>query len=189
MIIWLCGISATGKSTILKNIFDNIGTPYLHRCKSQEHEYNIRCYRRGRILTVGRKIGHVTSGLDGVMVGIEKFNNFLKTEYSNWKHIILDGNKFVDRELMHQYLLDGKFNYKLYYLDSPLELVVKRSEKRNNGNDQRFLRNIELRIKQIEKYEMILSNKNYNKNIIRKTNLNFKESNEIAQEILCTIKE
>ena len=90
---------------------------------------------------------------------------------------------------MHQYLLDGKFNYKLYYLDSPLELVVKRSEKRNNGNDQRFLRNIELRIKQIEKYEMILSNKNYNKNIIRKTNLNFKESNEIAQEILCTIKE
>ena len=90
---------------------------------------------------------------------------------------------------MHQYLLDGKFNYKLYYLDSPLELVVKRSEKRNNGNDQRFLRNIELRIKQIEKYEIILSNKNYNKNIIRKTNLNLKESNEITQEILCTIKE
>ena len=189
MIIWLCGISATGKSTILKNVFDNIGTPCLHRCKSQEHEYNIRCYRRGRILTVGRKIGHVTSGLDGVMVGIEKFNNFLKTEYYNWKHIILDGNKFVDRELMHQYLLDGKFNYKLYYLDSPLELVVKRSEKRNNGNDQRFLRNIKLRMKQIEKYEIILSNKNYNKNIIRKTNLNLKESNEITQEILCTIKE
>ena len=32
-------------------------------------------------------------------MNLEKFNNFLKTEYSNWKHIILDGNKFVDREL------------------------------------------------------------------------------------------
>ena len=76
-IIWICGVSASGKSTIVRNIFNDLGEPYLNRCKSKKFNYNIRCYRRGGVLTVGRKLGHVTSGLDGVMVGIEKFTNFL----------------------------------------------------------------------------------------------------------------
>tara|TARA_R100001015_G_C4624276_1_gene182385 strand:+ start:857 stop:1426 length:570 start_codon:yes stop_codon:yes gene_type:complete len=189
MIIWLCGVSASGKSTALKNIFEDLGTPYLIRCKSEEHEYNIRCYRKGKILTVGRKIGHVTAGLDGVMFGIEKFKNFLKVEYSNWDHIILDGNKFIDREIMHQYLLDQNFEYKVYYFCPPLEELVKRSKIRNNGNDTRFLKNIKLREKHIEKYENIFQNEKYSKNMSRITNLNMEESNKITEEILCTIKE
>ena len=188
-IIWICGVSASGKSTIVRNIFNDLGEPYLNRCKSKKFNYNIRCYRRGGVLTVGRKLGHVTSGLDGVMVGIEKFTNFLRGEHNNWKHLLLDGNKFIDRELMHDYLLKERFDYKIYYICPPLKEIIKRSKKRNNGNDKRFLEKESLRQKNIDKYEKIYDNKNYKKNIIKKQNINLHESKKITEEILCTIKE
>ena len=186
-IIWLAGSSATGKSTVLKNVFNSLGTPKLHRCKSEKYAYNIRCYCIENTLTVGKEIGLTLAGLDGTMIGIEKFNNFLKTEYSNWSHIILDGNKFIDRELMHRHLIDGKFEYKVYYFCPPLEEILIRSEKRNNGNDIRFARNINLRKRQIEKYENIYQNEEYKKNIFKRENLNMEESNKITEEILCII--
>ena len=51
-IIWICGVSASGKSTIVRNIFNDLGEPYLNRCKSKKFNYNIFTFQVPSIHTI-----------------------------------------------------------------------------------------------------------------------------------------
>ena len=90
------------------------------------NEYNIRCYHTKGILTVGRKFGLTSSGLDGVTVGLQKFKKFIKKEYPLWRHMILEGNKFITNREMHDFLLEGDYDFKLY---CPDEFLKRREHK------------------------------------------------------------
>ena len=92
---------------------------------------------------------------------------------------------------MHDFLLEENYDFKLYYICPPIDKILERANNRNNGVDKKFVIDAKIphQYKQHENYESIFSEEKYNKNVIRKQNLDLDESEQIVKEILCILKE
>ena len=63
-----------------------------------------------------------------------------------------------------------------------MELILERSQKRGNGWDKKIT--LQKRQSEKEKYNKLVNNPKYKKNIEIRENLNMEESDNIAKEIL-----
>ena len=175
MIIWITGPSASGKSTINYEVVSRLGVGYKNK------KDGIPFYSFYDIMVIGRYSGpgKTLNGTDGVMVGKDRLKKFIDTEYNNWRHILMDGTKFVREEILDHLF---KYDIKIFYLNSPINEIISRSEKRSTGWDKQ--NNLQKRNKEIEKYEKLFKMPKYIKNIEVRQNLNMEESQKISNEIL-----
>ena len=175
MIIWITGPSASGKSTINYKVVEGLGVGY----KNKKH--SVPFYSFDDIIAIGRysKPGRTLNGTDGVMVGKNKLKKFIDMEYSNWRHMLMDGSKFVNEEILDHLL---NYNTKIFYLNTPMNKIISRSQKRNNGWDKQ--NTLQKREKEIKKYDTLFHMPKYKKNIEVRQNLNMEDSKQIVNEIL-----
>ena len=175
MIVWITGPSASGKSTINYEVVKSLGVGY----KNKNH--SVPFYSFNDIISIGRynQPGKTLNGMDGVMVGKDTFKNFIDIEYPKWRHILMDGSKFVNEDVLDHL---SKYNIKIFYLKTPLDKIINRSEKRDNGWDKQ--NTLRKRENEIEKYDALYNMPKYKELIEIRENLNMKDSNKIVNEIL-----
>ena len=179
MIAWITGPSASCKSTINYKVLEGLGAGY----KNKKH--SVPFYSFNDIIAIGRynTPGRQLNGTDGIMVGKDKLKKFIDIEYSNWRHMLMDGVKFVNEEIF-DYLI--QYDLKIFYINPPMHLILERSKKRNNGWDKKIT--IRKRQSEKEKYNKLIYNPKYKKYIEIRKYLNMKESSDIAKEILNIFK-
>ena len=175
MIVWITGPSASGKSTINYKVVESLGVGYRNK------KHSVDFYSFNDIIAIGRysKPGRTLNGTDGVMVSKDKLKKFIDVEYPNWRHILMDGSKFVNEEVLDHLL---KYNVKIFYLDVPMDKIINRSQKRNNGWDKQ--NTLRKRENQIKKYDALYNMPKYKELIEIRENLNMEDSNKIVNEIL-----
>jgi len=175
MLIWITGISASGKSTMYYKVLSRLGVGYKNI-----NDW-IPFYSFNDIATVGRYAhsGKTLNGTDGVMVSKDRFKRFLDTEYQNHRHILIEGDKFVTEGLLDHLL---QYDLKIFYLDTPLEKTLARSKNRNNGYDNYIT--VQFRMNQTIRYEKLYNKTKYEKIIEIRPNLNIKDSSNTAEEII-----
>ena len=175
MIIWITGISASGKSTMYYKVLSRLGVGYknMNDC--------IPFYTFNDIITIGRysQSGKTLNGTDGVMVSKDRFKRFIDTEYQNYRHILIEGNKFTTEEVLDHLL---KYDLKVFHLTASLEETLVRSRKRNTGFDNNKI-TLQFSKNHIKRYERLYNKTKYKKNIEIRPNLNIKDSNNTADEI------
>tara|TARA_B100000287_G_scaffold306970_1_gene290120 strand:- start:450 stop:1028 length:579 start_codon:yes stop_codon:yes gene_type:complete len=175
MILWITGLSASGKSYITSGIVKNLGVGY------KNNKHNVPFYSYNDIIVLARNINEkVLRGTDGVMVGKNKLKKFIDLEYSKWRHIILDGQKFLNLEILSHLI---KYDLKIIYLKVPLHIINLRSKFRKNGWDEN--RTIKRTDNEIKKYnELLLDNSVYKKYVDIKCNDNIILGEQIITELL-----
>lgn len=175
MIVWITGPSASGKSTINYEVVKSLGVGY----KNKNH--SVPFYSFNDIISIGRynQPGKTLNGMDGVMVGKDTFKNFIDIEYPKWRHILMDGSKFVNEDVLDHL---SKYNIKIFYLKTPLDKIINRSEKRDNGWDKQ--NTLRKRENEIEKYDALYNMPKYKELIEIRENSNMEDSNKIVNEIL-----
>ncbi len=187
MIIWITGPSASGKSTINYKIVESLGVGYeknIGKYFFDNKNHFIPFYYFNDIMVIGRYAnpGKTLNGNDGVMVGKDKFKKFIDVEYSNWRHILIDGSKFISEKMLDHLL---NYNIKIFYLKTPMDEIISRSQKRNNGWDKQ--NTLQKRENEIIKYNTLFNMPKYKKNIKVRQNLNMEDSKQIVNEIVKTL--
>ena len=165
-LIWISGVAAVGKSTVtklivskLKDHFGEIGAEGDHGYKSNSG-YKIPFQTYGNTMIIGRD-GQVLNGTDSVYLGINKFQKFIEYEYFKWRaiftpNIIIEGNKYISKNTMHDFMIKNNMEYKMYYLTAPIEIVNERSKQRNNGYDRKS-RSDTIVQNELKQYEKVVS--------------------------------
>ena len=118
----LLGLGASGKSTINYKVVESLGVGYRNK------KHSVDFYSFNDIIAIGRysKLSETLNGTDGVMVGKDKLKKFIDVEYPNWRHILMDGSKFVNEEVLDHLL---KYNVK-FFIDVPMDKIINRSQKK-----------------------------------------------------------
>ena len=91
MVIMVGGIPTSGKSKLLRNIIEDMS------CSKTCDPYPLfPCQSHKDILVVGRyPEGQPFGGSDRISYGaIPHFRDFIRQEQPNWKHIIIEGDRF-----------------------------------------------------------------------------------------------
>jgi len=179
MIIWITGVSASGKSTVCYKVLDELGIGY------KNINDRIPYHSFGDIITVGRysQAGKTLNGLDGVMVSKDRLQRFIDKQHKSYRHILIEGNKFLTEEFIDHLL---KYELKIFHLNTNLNEVLIRSSKRSNGYDKRIT--LKERKNQFKKYEELYNKPKYKSYIEVRENLNIKETHKVAKEILELLK-
>lgn len=175
MIIWIVGCSASGKSTINYSVVKGLGVGYRNK------KHSISFYSFNDIIAVGRyaRPGRLLNGTDGIMEGKEKLKKFIRLEYKNWRHILLEGTKFVNEEMFNFVI---QYDLKIFYINPPIHIILERSKERNNAWDNNIT--WKKRLSEKKKYDKIVNNEKYKKYIEVRENLNMEQSKNISNEII-----
>ena len=153
--------------------------------------YKVPFSTYGSVMVIGRN-SQVLNGSDSVMLGITRIKWFLHYEYFKWQSIftptiLIEGNKFMSDNRIHDFMIKEKMKYEMYYLKVPVEILDKRSKKRANGYDLR-IRTKKMVERELCNYNDIITNEKYRKNIKVRNSVNKKRCKMIADEIFGVIK-
>ena len=163
MIIWIVGMSCVGKSTIFRRIIDSYNKGEL----ITPTKY-FQCIKFDNFLIIGGRYYNKTKnpGSDYIFAGKDKFKEFIKQEYPKHENMLIEGQKFLRKEILH-WLIEN-YKIKIYYLSADRKFLNERSEVRNGWwdkkrsdirTDKEFKKmNILLNDKEISKYVEILQN-------------------------------
>ena len=172
MIIMIGGIPCSGKSTLMRSIIVELSSH-----EDCEPMPLFRCQSHNDILVVGRyPEGEVFGGTDKLSYGtIPKFRDFIRQEESKWKHILIEGDRFV-REKDISWIVDS-YDSRIYILKVPLELEKQRHIQRQDAQSEVWLKTRRGLISNLETNMMLM-----NDLLIRDTTVdNVKE--EILEEL------
>jgi len=133
-IIMVCGIPCSGKSTLMRSIIEELGSP-----EDCEPMPLFRCQSHGDILIVGRYPENENfGGTDKISYGaIPKFRDFIRQEESKWKNILIEGDRFA-REKDISWLIDT-YSAHIYILKVPLEIEKQRHIDRGDSQSEQWL--------------------------------------------------
>ena len=173
MIIWIIGLSTSGKSTVHKKVVEKL--PKGQKQKKSSSSNNVVSFMvYGDIISMGSA---PMRGTDGASFNQKDFIEFIDNEYSNWKHILVEGNIFANKNVFNHMT---KYDFKVFYLDLPMYEIINRSKNRNQAWDKK--RTDRRTQNEINKYEDL---KNEFKSYFRvRQNLSMKNTEFIANEIL-----
>jgi len=160
-----------------------------YKCKdfayTNKKNFKIPFKTYGKTIVIGRNC-EILNGLDSVFVGQNRFQDFLRDVYKMWDFftptILVEGNKFVIGEKIHNFFIEEQMRYKMFYLEVPKEILDKRSKKRDNGYDRK-VRTDSLVNKEINAYNEIVTNLDYKEYIEVRKSKTKKQCEEIASEI------
>ena len=177
MIIWVAGMSCVGKSTIFRKIIDNYDKGELIRPTKY-----FDCIKFDNFLIIGGRYYRKTTnpGSDYIFAGKDRFKEFIKQEYPKHKNMIIEGQKFLRKEIL-DWLIEN-YKIKIYYLSVDRNLLDKRSEERNSWWDKE--RTDKRTLNEINRMNKILSNKRFENIIEKRTNETENDSENIKKEIM-----
>ena len=134
MIIMCGGAPCTGKSTLTRNILSELGS-----AEDVEPIPLFSCQKHGDILVTGRyPEGEIYGGSDRLSYGtISKFRDFINQEIPNYRHIIVEGDRFF-RAPDVEWVLDNH-DAKVYILTVDLKEETRRHKERNDAQDPTWL--------------------------------------------------
>ncbi len=134
MIIMVGGIPCSGKSTLMRNLIQEMGSH-----EDVEPMKLFPCQKHGDTLVVGRyPVGETFGGTDRISYGaISKFRDFINQEVSKHKNIILEGDRFF-RALDIEWLL-SEHNSKVYILKVSPSVEKERHIGRGDEQSEKWL--------------------------------------------------
>jgi hypothetical protein len=132
MIIWLAGISCVGKSTIMRDIISKF--PEGEKVRPTKY---FDCIKFDNFIIIGGRYYRKTSnpGSDYIFAGKDRFKNFMEQEYPKHKNMLIEGQKFFRKEILH-WLIDN-YELKIYYLSVDINTLDERSTDRGGWWDKK----------------------------------------------------
>lgn len=180
MIIMVGGIPCSGKTTLVRNILNELGPS-----ENIEPMKLFSCQAHGDILVVGRYAeGEQFGGTDRLSYGtISKFRDFIIQEVPKWKHIIIEGDRFF-RSKDVEWLLNAYSSYaKIYVLMVNRAEEIKRHILRKDTQTEKWLSGRRTQISNL------LTNFELMNELEIRDNNNNKDADKIKEEIchlICT---
>jgi len=176
MIVMIGGIPCSGKSTLMRNIIEHLGSH--EDCEPMKL---FPCQKHNDVLVVGRyPIGETFGGTDRISYGaISKFRDFIEQENSNYKHILIEGDRFF-RATDIEWLL-SEHDAKVFILKVSPEVEKQRHVDRGDEQSEKWLQTRRTLINNLQTNFIIMNDLN-----IRQTDTS-QILDEVKNEILALI--
>lgn len=167
------GIPCSGKSTLMRSLISEMGSH-----EDVEPMKLFPCQKHGDVLVVGRyPIGETFGGTDRISYGaISKFRDFIEQEKPNYKHILIEGDRFF-RATDIEWLL-SEHDTKVFILKVTSETEKERHIARGDEQSEKWLQTRRTLISNLQTNFMIMNDLN-----IRETDTG-EVLNEVKSEIL-----
>ena len=186
MIVWISGLSCSGKSTIVKNIVrnqdDNIGDIVLRKGNLIKPTKYFDCIQFEDFTVIGGRYysDQTNPGSDRIFAGADRFKDFIIQEYNNHKNFLIEGSRFFRKEVL-DWLVSG-YELKIFHIETDRSIIEERSKDRNGWWDkQRTDRRTD---NELKKFDKILNDNILKQHITVYENNTMEDSNNIAKEIV-----
>ena len=186
MIVWISGLSCSGKSTIVKNIVrnqdDNIGDIVLRKGNLIEPTEYFDCIQFEDFTVIGGRYysDQTNPGSDRIFAGADRFKDFIIQEYNNHKNFLIEGSRFFRKEILDW--LVSKYELKIFHIETDRSIIEERSKDRNSWWDkQRTDRRTD---NELKKFDKILNDNILKQHITVYENNTMEDSKSITKNIL-----
>jgi len=186
MIVWISGLSCSGKSTIVKNIVrnqdDNIGDIVLRKGNLIEPTEYFDCIQFEDFTVIGGRYysDQTNPGSDRIFAGADRFKDFIIQEYNNHKNFLIEGSRFFRKEILDW--LVSKYELKIFHIETDRSIIEERSKDRNSWWDkQRTDRRTD---NELKKFDKILNDNILKQHITVYENNTMEDNKSITKNIL-----
>ena len=171
MIIMIGGAPCTGKSTLMRNILEE-----LEESVKIEPMKLFPCQKHGDILVIGYyPEGETFGGTDKISHGaIPHFREFIEQENPKWKHIIVEGDRFFRMKDV-EWVVNTYEDAKIFVLEVSREVENQRHIDRGDTQKEVWLKGRRTQIGNILTNMFILDRISVRPN-------NFKETGELLKK-------
>ena len=186
MIVWISGLSCSGKSTIVKNIVrsqdDNIGGIVLRKGNLIKPTKYFDCIQFEDFTVIGGRYysDQTNPGSDRIFAGADRFKDFIIQEYNNHKNFLIEGSRFFRKEVLDW--LVSEYELKIFHIETDRSIIEERSKDRNGWWDkQRTDRRTD---NELKKFDKILNDNILKQHITVYENNTMEDSKSITKNIL-----
>lgn len=186
MIVWISGLSCSGKSTIVKNIVrnqdDNIGDIVLRKGNLIKPTKYFDCIQFEDFTIIGGRYysDQTNPGSDRIFAGADRFKDFIIQEYNNHKNFLIEGSRFFRKEVLDW--LVSEYELKIFHIETDRSIIEERSKDRNGWWDkQRTDRRTD---NELKKFDKILNDNILKQHITVYENNTMEDSKSITKNIL-----
>ena len=186
MIVWISGLSCSGKSTIVKNIVrnqdDNIGDIVLRKGNLIEPTEYFDCIQFEDFTVIGGRYysDQTNPGSDRIFAGADRFKDFIIQEYNNHKNFLIEGSRFFRKEILDW--LVSKYELKIFHIETDRSIIEERSKDRNSWWDKE--RTDRRTDNELKKFDKILNDNILKQHITVYENNTIEDSKSITKNIL-----
>ena len=186
MIVWISGLSCSGKSTIVKNIVrnqdDNIGDIVLRKGNLIEPTEYFDCIQFEDFTVIGGRYysDQTNPGSDRIFAGADRFKDFIIQEYNNHKNFLIEGSRFFRKEILDW--LVSKYELKIFHIETDRSIIEERSKDRNSWWDKE--RTDRRTDNELKKFDKILNDNILKQHITVYENNTMEDNKSITKNIL-----
>ena len=178
MIVWISGLSCSGKSTIVKNIVRNQDD----KGNLIEPTQYFNCIQFEDFTVIGGRYysDKPNPGSDKIFAGADRFKDFIIQEYNNHKNFLIEGSRFFRKEVLDW--LVSEYELKIFHIKTDRSIIEERSKNRNDWWDkQRTDRRTD---NELKKFDKILNDNILKQHITVYENNTMEDSKSITKDIL-----
>ena len=186
MIVWISGLSCSGKSTIVKNIVEsqnkNFGDIVIKEGTLVEPTKYFNCIQFEDFTVIGGRYysDQTNPGSDRIFAGADRFKDFIIQEYNNHKNFLIEGSRFFRKEVLDW--LVSEYELKIFHIETDRSIIEERSKDRNGWWDkQRTDRRTD---NELKKFDKILNDNILKQHITVYENNTMEDSKSITKNIL-----
>ena len=186
MIVWISGLSCSGKSTIVKNIVEsqnkNFGDIVIKEGTLVEPTKYFNCIQFEDFTVIGGRYysDQTNPGSDRIFAGADRFKDFIIQEYNNHKNFLIEGSRFFRKEVLDW--LVSEYELKIFHIETDRSIIEERSKDRNGWWDkQRTDRRTD---NELKKFDKILNDNILKQYITVYENNTMEDSKSITKNIL-----
>jgi len=186
MIVWISGLSCSGKSTIVKNIVEsqnkNFGDIVIKEGTLVEPTKYFNCIQFEDFTVIGGRYysDQTNPGSDRIFAGADRFKDFIIQEYNNHKNFLIEGSRFFRKEVLDW--LVSEYELKIFHIETDRSIIEERSKDRNDWWDkQRTDRRTD---NELKKFDKILNDNILKQHITVYENNTMEDSKSITKNIL-----
>ena len=186
MIVWISGLSCSGKSTIVKNIVEsqnkNFGDIVIKEGTLVQPTKYFDCIQFEDFTVIGGRYysDQTNPGSDRIFAGADRFKDFIIQEYNNHKNFLIEGSRFFRKEVLDW--LVSEYELKIFHIETDRSIIEERSKDRNGWWDkQRTDRRTD---NELKKFDKILNDNILKQYITVYENNTMEDSKSITKNIL-----
>ena len=186
MIVWISGLSCSGKSTIVKNIVEsqnkNFGDIVIKEGTLVQPTKYFDCIQFEDFTVIGGRYysDQTNPGSDRIFAGADRFKDFIIQEYNNHKNFLIEGSRFFRKEVLDW--LVSEYELKIFHIETDRSIIEERSKDRNGWWDkQRTDRRTD---NELKKFDKILNDNILKQHITVYENNTMEDSKSITKNIL-----
>ena len=186
MIVWISGLSCSGKSTIVKNIVEsqnkNFGDIVIKEGTLVQPTKYFDCIQFEDFTVIGGRYysDQTNPGSDRIFAGADRFKDFIIQEYNNHKNFLIEGSRFFRKEVLDW--LVSEYELKIFHIETDRSIIEERSKDRNDWWDkQRTDRRTD---NELKKFDKILNDNILKQHITVYENNTMEDSKSITKNIL-----